>query len=110
MPKNFPNEIREGLTLEESRRRFLIHDIIPELDTAKGDPFDPYTYIDPKIAYRAVISNGVYIVVDKTGKVAPTMENIDPLPNPPQKTLVGLLLFIGIMALAGTAVYRYRRG
>ena len=110
LPKNFPNEIREGLILEESRRRFLIHEIIPELDTAKGDPFDPYTYMDPKIAYRAVISNGVYIVGDKTGQLARTRENVDPLPNPPQKTLVGLLLFIGIMALAGTAVYRYRKG
>ena len=110
LPKNFPNEIRVGATIEDSRRRFLIHEIIPELDTARGDPFDPYTYIDPQIAYRAVISNGVYIVGDKTGKVAPTMENIDPLPNPPQKTLVGLLLFVAIMALAGTAVYRYRKG
>ena len=110
LPNNFPNEIRTGWTLEESRRRFLIHEIIPELDTTKGDPFDLYTYIDPKIAYCAVISNGVYIVGDKTGKVAPTMEHIDSLPNLPQKTLVGLLLFIGIMALAGTAVYRYRKG
>ena len=105
--KNFPNAVRVGATIEDSRRRFLIHEIIPELDTAKGYPFDPYTYIDPKIAYRAVISNGVYIVGDKTGQLARTRENIDPLSNPPQKTLVGLLLFVGIIALAGTAVYRY---
>ena len=109
LPKNFPNEIREGLTLEESRRRFLIHEIITELDT-KENSFDPYTYIDPKITYRAVISNGIYIVGDRTGKVVPTRENIDPLSNPPQKTLSRLLLFVAIMALAGTAGYRYLKG
>lgn len=47
-----------------------------------------------------MISNGVYIGRDKSGKVVRTKENIDPLLNPPQKTLMGLLLFLAITALA----------
>lgn len=80
---------RSGTT----RWQMKMNAVMQSLDT-KGDPFDSYTYIDPRIAYRAVISNGgVYIVGDKTGKVAPTMENIAPLPNPSQKTLVGFCCF-----------------
>lgn len=67
LPKNFPNEIREGWMLEESLRRLLVCEILPER-TAKEDFFATYTDIDLPIADRAVIiSKGVYTGGDKTG-------------------------------------------